>query len=111
MTIKQVAKQAFFGIAATIVVGSIYGEISSLGILHSISLSLYIVAMIHIVYSIIPKEITVDLKKGKKIFAPEEIDKTMAKKERKLKNAELNFLRAFIVLLSAVLFDFLRFYL
>jgi len=45
------------------------------------------------------------------MFEPEEIDKTMAKKERKLKNAELNFSRAAIVLASAVIVDFLRFYL
>ncbi len=95
---------------AATVAGTVYGAISSLEILHSINISLYIIAVSHIVYSIIPKEITVNLKKGRKIFAPEEIDKTMAKKEGKLKKAELNFLRAFIILACAVSVDFLRFY-
>ncbi|MGV8147146.1 MAG: hypothetical protein ACLKAK_09585 [Alkaliphilus sp.] len=110
-TFKQVIIQAFYWIIAATGVGNIYGFVSSLEILHSINLSLYVAAVLHIAYSIMPKEITVNLKKGRKIFAPEEIDKTMAKKERKLRNAELNFSRAVIILASAVIVDFLRFYL
>ncbi|MCD5410294.1 MAG: hypothetical protein LRZ93_01385 [Clostridiales bacterium] len=110
-TFKQVTTQAFYWIIAVTVVGSIYGFVSSMEILHSITLFLYVAAVLHIAYSIIPKEITVNLKKGRKIFTPEEIDKTMAKKERKLKNAELNFFRAVIILASAAILDFLRFYL
>jgi len=111
ITFKQVIIQAFYWIIAATVVGIIYSFVSSLEILHSINISLYVAAVLHIAYSIIPKEITVNLRKGRKMFEPEEIDKTMAKKERKLKNAELNFSRAAIVLASAVIVDFLRFYL